>query len=188
MSKDWISEQLVLKAIQNGSPDNVTVVIANLAELYSRWQRSTPFQVNTKGIRYSLGNELYDKFRNKDYDFQWNSNRKSMNYTWRADIDGMEIDGDISPPSMNLWSTGSSWKPKSDWWTNKNSLENEKNYEELSNPDINFETEKKSNSNPFSLPNSTSSIRNQNNTEKILRQMTSSKRNSQGLKFGFGQF
>jgi serine/threonine protein phosphatase PrpC len=70
MSKDWISEQLVLKAIQNGSPDNVTVVIANLAELYSRWQRSTPFQVNTKGIRYSLGNELYDKFRNKDYDFQ----------------------------------------------------------------------------------------------------------------------
>lgn len=188
MSKDWISEQLVSRAIENGSPDNVTVIIANLSELYSRWQRSTPFQVNTKGIRYSLGNELYDKFRNQDYDFQWNSVRKSMNYTWRAGIDEMGIDGDLSPDSGNPWSTGSSWKPKSDWWTIKNSLENEKNDEALSNPDITFEPEKKSNSNPFCQPNITSSVRHQKNTEKILRQMTGSKRNSQRLKFGFGQF
>jgi serine/threonine protein phosphatase PrpC len=47
-SKEAIAEELVQTAIDHGSADNVTVIVVNLAEMYQRWQRSTPFHCTSK--------------------------------------------------------------------------------------------------------------------------------------------
>lgn len=47
-SMEQITDDIVSKAIESGSPDNVTVLMIDLAELYQRWQRSTPFQGGRK--------------------------------------------------------------------------------------------------------------------------------------------
>lgn len=67
-TKEEIANELVAKAISHGSADNVTVVIVNLAELYQRWQRSTPFHSVSKA-RHSGFSGLEEIDRQMDVGF-----------------------------------------------------------------------------------------------------------------------
>lgn len=178
-----MTEELVSRAIQSGSPDNVTLIICDVAELYARYQRSTPFQGQKKGTRSVIspfGGNFGGHIPSASF-----SNHKSKSKKKIRNQDKTR-----SVFSTNIFSTMSSWQDEPADKNDSFEFEKGKLFEFTKNQDdvdvdmsLFAKPEKKSSSNPFSkpnisLPNTNMDMQNRR-SEIINRRLTQSKRHSQ---------
>lgn len=92
-NKNTITEELVEKAISCGSPDNVTVIMVNLGDLYENHQRSTPYQTSTLTMSHK-----FPSVGSQDYDARSESLKPIFHRTTTSVRDDMEIDNNVSSP------------------------------------------------------------------------------------------
>lgn len=119
ISKEDLAEELVAKAISHGSPDNVTVIVIDLEELYKRWQRSTPFQGSSKSSNPFFVTEDLEETRLETEELHskcandCQTKRKSRSEKSRATTEDIDMDAEdhvYSPFSGPSCNTYGNWK------------------------------------------------------------------------------
>lgn len=197
-TKEEITEELVSQAIACGSSDNVTVIVVDLAELYKRWQRSTPFQGNSKQQTFNRDSNLTMDDSQSDITVGRRSMIKYPQLSKPRSIAGdteMEVEVQAcSPFSGPSTSTFCSWKRSSDGAMNNNSFDSDKNVHLSVIPTspksgVFYGSVVDSTANPFWMPKKAPSDvlrRNKStNIEHVNRIKTHTKKNSDRKGFTF---
>jgi len=202
-SKEEIANGLVEKAINNGSPDNVTVIVVNLSDLYSKWQCSTPFHIRSNSDNWiMMSNFSFSSHINGKNLDTW-----SLFYSKDRAIDrtvAMTEDIDMEEDDQDHCSRIYVTEPHKYDYSNRHSDPQAVNIQRWpifktqpystrhldAQYQIQYKQQEKSEPNPFSKPINKSSKdllkkSQSENSEKVNRMKTQSKRNKDSSSFIF---